>query len=71
MTPARSATGTTSAIGSPTGVVEEHVLEVTPVGLEAHQAEAEVGGGVADHVVHADPGRRRLHRDGRARAAGR
>ena len=71
MTPARSATGTTPPPPSPGASVEEHVLEVAPVGLEAHQAEPEVGRGVADHVVHGDPGRRGLHGDRRSRAGDR
>ncbi len=54
---------------------EEDVLEVAAVGLEAHQAEAELGGDVADQVVGraalGELGRRRVDRDHRARADGR
>src|SRR5690349_5931407 len=48
MTPGRPASGESSDTGAS---FEEDVLEVAPVGLEPHQAQAEVGGDVADEVV--------------------
>ena len=52
-------------------VVVEDVLEVAPVGLEAHQPEPQVGGGVADQVVDRDARRARAPRRWPSRAGGR
>src|SRR6478672_12452639 len=67
MTPARRPGCETSDMGRS---VQEDVLEVETVGLEAYEPEAELGGDVADQVVGdalgRELGRRRVDRDHRA-----
>ena len=49
MTPVRGLSVGISGTGRT--LLQEDVLEVTAVGLQPHQAEAELGGDVADQVV--------------------